>query len=804
MASLSEPTHPTLVYSDVPLRPPPRRARGIWAWMRANLFKSTFDTVVTFITTAFLIWVISGLFTWTITQANWLIVTRNLRVFMVGLFPIDDVWRVNLGALLVSFAVGFTFAAYVVIRWRRLILPLIVLALMIVIPPITHALTPPTDAYFAAGSVAVVSGSETEMPQEQVAFLGRAGETVRVELAAQGHSDETLITLQGFTDRAGAALFNAAANRFAAQDELASLETALAGDLLTDAQRADLTEERDGLTIPPSPSETYTLNSTAVRASILDGRTLDVLATITLDPNAEPVFDEDGSEVMTQVMIFPLPADGWYVLEKVLVDEDAEANVLLRTTGIVPVLERNLTSSDEYVRITDDFTVADFRPENDGRDIPFISLTENAYRGSRTFADFMRLYTAPMLEMLARALVPMTLLASLGVLMQMAIVRLRPAPPRGASPAAASRALVFPLWTVVLIVFFILIYGIDGLTPLKLGSLVASFIWVGWMFFAGMTLNRVWGRPLLGALLVLGAAQIAVAHNVTSGIVLVDVAIALIIWTIVGLMAARQGAGMRHRFTPRQQVTGLAISGGLWLAAFILIPLLAGAGNGDDLLPIVETRRWGGLLLTMVLTVVALLASFPFGILLALGRRSSLPVVKWVCTVYIELVRGVPLITVLFLASLLVPLVNPALATVENAIRAMVGLTLFSAAYLAENVRGGLQSVAAGQEEAARALGLSSTQIILLITLPQALRAVIPALVGQCIALFKDTSLVALVGLLDLTGIAKAVTSQAEFVGLQTEAYVFISVIYFIFSYVMAYVSRRIEASGSGVVRRFG
>jgi general L-amino acid transport system permease protein len=117
-------------------------------------------------------------------------------------------------------------------------------------------------------------------------------------------------------------------------------------------------------------------------------------------------------------------------------------------------------------------------------------------------------------------------------------------------------------------------------------------------------------------------------------------------------------------------------------------------------------------------------------------------------------------------------------------------------------VRGGLQSIAPGQEEAARALGLNNLQVTMLITLPQALRAVIPALVGQCIALFKDTSLVALVGLTDLTGIAKSVIAQAEFVGLQTEVYVFISVIYFIFSYAMAYISRRIEASGSGAARR--
>jgi general L-amino acid transport system permease protein len=161
-------------------------------------------------------------------------------------------------------------------------------------------------------------------------------------------------------------------------------------------------------------------------------------------------------------------------------------------------------------------------------------------------------------------------------------------------------------------------------------------------------------------------------------------------------------------------------------------------------------------------------------------------------------VRGVPLITVLFIARLLVPLVDPSLAEFPNVFRAMVGITLFSAAYLAENVRGGLQAVAPGQIEAAKALGLHNYQITLHITLPQALRAVIPALVGQFISLFKDTSLVAIIGLRDLLGIADSTLAQTEFLGLRREVFVFIIVIYFTVSYTMAVISRRIEASGSG------
>jgi general L-amino acid transport system permease protein len=232
----------------------------------------------------------------------------------------------------------------------------------------------------------------------------------------------------------------------------------------------------------------------------------------------------------------------------------------------------------------------------------------------------------------------------------------------------------------------------------------------------------------------------------------------------------------------------------LWfIMPFIIFGLVAGTDLG----------RWGGLFLTFMLTIVGIVASFPIGVLLALGRRADgLPAVKYACIAFIELVRGVPLITVLFLASLALPLVSPQLDTVPQAVRAMVAITLFSAAYLAENVRGGLQSIPPGQAEAARALGMNPVQVTVFITLPQALRAVIPALVGQCIALFKDTSLVAIVGLLDLTKSADSVVAQAEYIGLRREVYVFISVIYFVFSYAMGYVSRKIEQSGSGTARQ--
>jgi len=229
----------------------------------------------------------------------------------------------------------------------------------------------------------------------------------------------------------------------------------------------------------------------------------------------------------------------------------------------------------------------------------------------------------------------------------------------------------------------------------------------------------------------------------------------------------------------------------LLLAYFpILILLISGI---EPLLKLVKTNYWGGLLLTMLLAVVGIVVSFPLGILLALGRQSKLPIVHMFSVLYIELVRGVPLVTILFMAQLMLPLFLPPGLKIDNVLRAMAGIILFAAAYMAENVRGGLQAIPKGQHEAAWALGLNGFQTMFFIILPQALRNVIPVIVGQFIALFKDTSLVAIVGLLDLLGIASTVLAQPEFIGRQREVYLFIGLIYWVFSYAMSYASRRLE-----------
>ncbi|HEY48385.1 MAG: amino acid ABC transporter permease [Anaerolineae bacterium SM23_ 63] len=231
-----------------------------------------------------------------------------------------------------------------------------------------------------------------------------------------------------------------------------------------------------------------------------------------------------------------------------------------------------------------------------------------------------------------------------------------------------------------------------------------------------------------------------------------------------------------------------------WLISIPLIGILLRGFSGErSFLPLVSEDIWSGLLLTLVLAIVGIVASFPLGVLLALGRRSKLPIIKVLSTAYIETIRGVPLISVLFMSQLMLPLFLPPEIRLGTVMRALTGMTLFSAAYTAENVRGGLAAIPRGQYEAARAVGLNEALVMVLIVLPQALRAVIPAIVGQFISLFKDTTLVVIVGLLDVLGIAKAVTGQREFIGLHKEVYAFAAVLFFICCFTMSTASRRLE-----------
>ena len=253
------------------------------------------------------------------------------------------------------------------------------------------------------------------------------------------------------------------------------------------------------------------------------------------------------------------------------------------------------------------------------------------------------------------------------------------------------------------------------------------------------------------------------------------------------------------RYTPLGSARRVAILG---VAAFPLtLALLHGFPGVPGLQP-VSVIYWGGLMLNLLLAVGGIAISLPIGIALALGRRSQLPVVKTLCVAFIEVFRGVPLITLLFMSETLVPLAIPEGYLENSLFRAGVVITLFSAAYMAENVRGGLQALHPGQAEAARALGLAGWQTTLHIELPQAIRNVIPAIVGQFIGLFKDTSLIYIIGMLDIVEIGRAfILGNVDYRASARELFVFVAVVFWIFTYGMSYVSRRVERH-LGVGRR--
>ena len=284
------------------------------------------------------------------------------------------------------------------------------------------------------------------------------------------------------------------------------------------------------------------------------------------------------------------------------------------------------------------------------------------------------------------------------------------------------------------------------------------------------------------------------------GLVALISVIAVIFWPSVRflwpMVLVFAGAGYLLGNAFPQLVRYLAWAWIVWL--FGGLALLYGFMPGSGLLRVVPSRDWGGFLLTLVL-FTGIIPSFPIGVALALGRASKMPAIKYFCIGFIEVVRGAPLIMWLFIASLLLPLILDVDAnSLPAIIRAYVAITLFSAAYMAENVRGGLQAVPRGQGEAARALGLSAWQTTMLIVLPQALRAVIPAIVGQAIGLFKDTSLVFIVGLVDFFKVADLVSVQPQSLlitgGVKLEVFLFIAIIYFFFAYRMSVASRQLES----------
>jgi general L-amino acid transport system permease protein len=263
-------------------------------------------------------------------------------------------------------------------------------------------------------------------------------------------------------------------------------------------------------------------------------------------------------------------------------------------------------------------------------------------------------------------------------------------------------------------------------------------------------------------------------------------------WLALGLVLLQPLLLVAQSMTPegkfRQRLQ--RISWVLLPVALVATLWLLGGGLG---LKAVRTSLWGGLTVTLLVALVSVGLAFPFAVILALGRQSQMPVIRWLSTVYIEVVRGLPLIGILFMAQVMLQLMLPGSWRLDRLLRAIVGLVLFNAAYLAENVRGGLQSIPTGQFEASAALGLGLQQTLSLIVLPQALRLSLPAIVGQFISMFKDTSLLALFSLFELTGIARSILSQPDFLGRNAEVFLFIGLVYWVFCAGMSLVSRRLE-----------
>ncbi len=319
--------------------------------------------------------------------------------------------------------------------------------------------------------------------------------------------------------------------------------------------------------------------------------------------------------------------------------------------------------------------------------------------------------------------------------------------------------------------------------------LVSGLMGMGW---------RTWGGVARGFAIGFGALVFAVAVIPYQMELLYRV-------LLLAVPAAIAGGYYLAHFIPapsRAKWFGIAGAGALILSLLIIAGVsLPGIGDVPGFEPVAQAEV-GGLMLNLLLAAFGIIVSLPIGIALALGRRSRLPVLKFACVAFIEIIRGVPLITLLFMSRHILPLTFPENVDVSLLYLSGITITIFSSAYMAENVRGGMAAVSPQQAQAGQALGLKQWQITLFITLPQGLRNIIPAIVGQFISLFKDTSLVFIIGMLDLVEIGRAgLTGKLEYSDNGMEVYLFLALVFWVFTFSMAYISRRIERS-LGVGRR--
>ena len=318
-------------------------------------------------------------------------------------------------------------------------------------------------------------------------------------------------------------------------------------------------------------------------------------------------------------------------------------------------------------------------------------------------------------------------------------------------------------------------------------TVLVGLIGLGWVLIEKLPYRRFVGAgmltlyPLMAFILLTGGNSETSFQNIG-------------LWLVLGLAIISLGRlSGRGYLGPTLTEFALLISFTGWV--FVLFNAVRGVGAVDFGLQPVDTRDWGGLLITLVVAVTGIVASLPLGIILALGRRSHMPVARLLSTIFIEFWRGIPLITVLFMASVMLPLFMPEGVNFDNLLRALIGVMLFSAAYMAEVIRGGLQAIDKGQYEGAQAMGLSYWQTMRLIILPQALTHVIPGIVNTFIGLFKDTTLVSIVGIFDLLGAGQSAISDAAW-STPVQAltiYIYVAVLFFVFCFGMSRYSIYME-----------
>lgn len=690
-------------------RKPPVTEVGLVGWLRENLFKTPLDSVITVVLFGVIGWMLWGFLSWALLDAQWEIVFLNLRALNLGQqYPLEAVWRAEIIALIVVALGLLSIGVYGRILRGYLIAIAVIIALMLLVPPLTQGVPEPPVYTYADATYKI----------RQINFLADAGQEITFTVQPLTETDEyRLENISGYMEND-----NQQANT--------------AFDMYTGASTEVIfTQQRD-------PSA-YDL-SLAVQVWDREGEVL-----------AQSGFTEGTTEDTN--FTWTAPETGWYTYTMV-VDEETPGTVgsaLLRADNI-EVLRSTGNAIQQRIATYGPPPVLDCAGCNTQ-----VLRTDMRFLGSRTLPQWFSLQLAPfLLEM--RPLFFMSLIV--GTIAYL-IGR------------AAKRSMFSFLIGRKPDILNINTRGSQHNVPSPVENLLSRI--AGIAFIAYMVLHFV---------------GINGANADTVNAYLIVLAIFCTVTVLYALALLARGG---------PQASGRAVAL-LWAVSFPIILTLLNGVAGINSMEQIPSDKQGGLILTLLLAAVAIIASFPIGLLLAIGRQSDLPAVSFFCTIFIEVVRGVPLITLLFMGRLILPFFGFGLGDVDLLIRVMVVLTLFTSAYLAEVIRGGLQTIPKGQIEAAHALGINEFYTTTRIVLPQALRAVIPAIMGQAISLFKDTSLVYIIGLFELVGVTNQILSDSQtgYLMYPREAYLFIALIYFVFSYIMAEASRRIERTGSGVVRR--